>query len=283
MVALAVVALVGALAADRRHRARPDALGPVRGGDPQRHDAGARPRLRRGRPRVGSSTPRIVFRTLLPNIASSLIVVATYEVGQAILLEAAFSFLGFGVQPPMPSWGLMISEGKRFIFVQPWMTLIPGIAILSSCSAINLLGDGIRDEPHRPRAERRYAHGECRRGWPRRCGTGRKVGRPKFGVAGLECLSMVSGRAPSRSLSIRSGPRARLFQWFFPTRTFRARVGQEGRLDRSGRRLSPPLDGGFGALTLGRNMFGPVCGLAPGSAMEAGGRQSALPRTWTSS
>ena len=94
---------------------------------------------------VGSSTARIVFRTLLPNIASSLIVVATYEVGQAILLEAAFSFLGFGVQPPLPSWGLMISEGKRFIFAQPWMTLIPGIAICVLVLAINLLGDGIRD------------------------------------------------------------------------------------------------------------------------------------------
>src|SRR5206468_37358 len=94
---------------------------------------------------VGSSIARIVFRTLLPNIASSLIVVATYEVGQAILLEAAFSFLGFGVQPPLPSWGLMISEGKRFIFAQPWMTLIPGIAICVLVLAINLLGDGIRD------------------------------------------------------------------------------------------------------------------------------------------
>ena len=94
---------------------------------------------------VGCGTLRILFRTLLPNLASGLIVVATYEVGQAILLEAAFSFLGFGVQPPLPSWGLMISEGKRFIFGQPWMTLIPGVAICVLVLAINLLGDGIRD------------------------------------------------------------------------------------------------------------------------------------------
>jgi peptide/nickel transport system permease protein len=94
---------------------------------------------------VGCSVPRILFRTLLPNVASALIVVATAEIGQAILLEAAFSFLGFGVQPPLPSWGLMIAEGKRFIFGQPWMTLIPGIAICVLVLAVNLLGDGLRD------------------------------------------------------------------------------------------------------------------------------------------
>jgi peptide/nickel transport system permease protein len=94
---------------------------------------------------VGCSVPRILLRTLLPNVASALIVVTTAEIGQAILLESAFSFLGFGVQPPLPSWGLMIAEGKRFIFGQPWMTLIPGIAICVLVLAVNLLGDGLRD------------------------------------------------------------------------------------------------------------------------------------------
>ena len=94
---------------------------------------------------VGCSVPRILWRTLLPNVMPALIVVATFEVGQAILLEAAFSFLGFGVQPPLPSWGLMIADGKRFMFGQPWMTLIPGVAICVLVLAINLLGDGIRD------------------------------------------------------------------------------------------------------------------------------------------
>ena len=94
---------------------------------------------------VGCTVPRILWRTVLPNVAPALIVVATYEVGQAILLEAAFSFLGFGVQPPLPSWGLMISEGKRFMFAQPWMTLIPGVAICTLVLAVNLLGDGVRD------------------------------------------------------------------------------------------------------------------------------------------
>lgn len=94
---------------------------------------------------IGCSHARILWRTVLPNVLSSLVVVATYEVGQAILLEAAFSFLGFGVQPPLPSWGLMIAEGKRFMFAQPWMTLIPGVAICLLVLAINLLGDGVRD------------------------------------------------------------------------------------------------------------------------------------------
>ncbi|WEY42642.1 ABC transporter permease [Paraburkholderia sp. SUR17] len=94
---------------------------------------------------VGASTPYILLRELLPNIAGALIVVATLEMAHAILLEATLSFLGLGVPPPMPSWGLMISEGKTYMFFQPWVILIPGAALALTVLAINLVGDGMRD------------------------------------------------------------------------------------------------------------------------------------------
>ncbi|WP_199541183.1 ABC transporter permease [Paraburkholderia kururiensis] len=94
---------------------------------------------------VGASTPYILLRELLPNIAGALIVVATLEMAHAILLEATLSFLGLGVPPPMPSWGLMISEGKTYMFFQPWVILIPGAALALTLLAINLVGDGMRD------------------------------------------------------------------------------------------------------------------------------------------
>lgn len=94
---------------------------------------------------IGCSTRRIVFSELLPNIFNPLIVVATLEMAHAILLEAALSFLGLGVQPPLPSWGLMISEGKQFMFFSPWVIAIPGAALALLVLAINLVGDGLRD------------------------------------------------------------------------------------------------------------------------------------------
>ena len=74
-----------------------------------------------------------------------LIVVATLEMALAILLEAALSFLGLGVPPPLPSWGLMIAEGKDYMFFSPWVIMIPGIALFVLVLGINLLGDGLRD------------------------------------------------------------------------------------------------------------------------------------------
>ena len=74
-----------------------------------------------------------------------LIVVATLEVAHAVLLEAALSFLGLGVQPPLPSWGLMISEGKDYLLFDAWLITIPGICLFALLLAINLLGDGVRD------------------------------------------------------------------------------------------------------------------------------------------
>jgi peptide/nickel transport system permease protein len=95
---------------------------------------------------VGCSTWRILSSEILPNIANSLIVVATLEMAHAILLEAALSFLGVGVQPPLPSWGLMVSEGKDYIlFGEPWLITIPGVALFLLVLAINLVGDGVRD------------------------------------------------------------------------------------------------------------------------------------------
>jgi peptide/nickel transport system permease protein len=94
---------------------------------------------------VGCSTPRILLSEIMPNIVNSLVVVATLEMANAILLEAALSFLGLGVQPPTPSWGLMVAEGKDFLFFEPWLITIPGVALFVLVLAINLLGDGVRD------------------------------------------------------------------------------------------------------------------------------------------
>ncbi|HWL80365.1 MAG TPA: ABC transporter permease [Roseomonas sp.] len=94
---------------------------------------------------IGCSVPRILWQEVLPNVLSSLVVIASYEMAQAILLEAALSFLGLGVQPPLPSWGLMVSEAKEVMLFEPWMIMLPGAAICVLVLAINLLGDGIRD------------------------------------------------------------------------------------------------------------------------------------------
>ncbi len=94
---------------------------------------------------LGCSTPRIILSEIIPNIANHLIVVATLEMAHAILLEAALSFLGLGVQPPEPSWGLMVAEAKGLIFFDSWLIGIPGAAIFILVLSINLVGDGIRD------------------------------------------------------------------------------------------------------------------------------------------
>ncbi len=94
---------------------------------------------------AGASLPHILLREVLPNIAHHLIVVATLEVALAILLEAVLSFLGLGVPSPLPSWGLMIAEGKDYMFFDPWVIMIPGIALFALVLGINLLDDGLRD------------------------------------------------------------------------------------------------------------------------------------------
>jgi peptide/nickel transport system permease protein len=94
---------------------------------------------------TGASTLRIIFGECFPNILPQLVVIATVEAANAILLEAALSFLGLGIQPPLPSWGLMIAEAKQYMFFSFWLIAIPGTALALLVFAINMVGDGIRD------------------------------------------------------------------------------------------------------------------------------------------
>jgi peptide/nickel transport system permease protein len=93
----------------------------------------------------GAGPFRVMFSELLPNIASSLLVFFTLIIANNILVEAALSFLGAGVQPPNPSWGTLISEGQERIRTAPWLTIVPGTAIVLTVVALNIFGDGLRD------------------------------------------------------------------------------------------------------------------------------------------
>ncbi len=94
---------------------------------------------------IGASDLRIIFRHVLPNSMGPVLVAATLGVGGAILIESALSFLGIGVQPPTPSWGNILTSGKNYIEFAWWLSLYPGLAILVTVLAYNLLGEGIRD------------------------------------------------------------------------------------------------------------------------------------------
>lgn len=94
---------------------------------------------------AGASRLQLLWHEVLPNLRSQLIVVFTLEVGISIVAEASLSFLGVGVPSPTPSWGLMISEGRNFMFIRPELVLLPGFALFMLVVGINLLGDGLRD------------------------------------------------------------------------------------------------------------------------------------------
>lgn len=94
---------------------------------------------------LGVGDLRIIFRHMMPNAIAPVLVSATIGIASAILTEAGLSFLGFGVPPPHATWGNIISDGKRFIFDAPWLTFIPGIAILVVVLSFNLFGEGLRD------------------------------------------------------------------------------------------------------------------------------------------
>ncbi|MCJ7664625.1 MAG: ABC transporter permease, partial [Desulfobacterales bacterium] len=94
---------------------------------------------------LGVSDWRIIFRHMIPNAMAPVLVSATMGIASAILIEAGLSFLGFGVPPPHATWGNILSDGKRFIFDAPWLTFIPGFAILIVVLAFNLFGEGLRD------------------------------------------------------------------------------------------------------------------------------------------
>jgi peptide/nickel transport system permease protein len=95
---------------------------------------------------LGAANGRIVLRHILPNIMAPLIVVATLGLGNAILAESALSFLGFGVPPPFPTWGQMLSGSSRvFMYEAPWLAIAPGLAIAAAVFGFNMLGDALRD------------------------------------------------------------------------------------------------------------------------------------------
>lgn len=94
---------------------------------------------------MGASDARIIMRHIFPNSVASIVVYATMNIGGAILTEAALSFLGMGVVPPDPSWGILIENGQKFLATQPWLMIMPGLAILLTVLAFTLLGDGLRD------------------------------------------------------------------------------------------------------------------------------------------
>ncbi len=94
---------------------------------------------------AGASNLRIIFRHILPNVFNTIIVLATLQVGNVILLEASLSFLGAGIPPPDPAWGVMVAEGRDFIVTSWWLSVIPGLAIMFTVLSMNLLGDWLRD------------------------------------------------------------------------------------------------------------------------------------------
>lgn len=94
---------------------------------------------------LGLSGVHIMFREILPNAIGPIIVAATLTVARAILLEAYVSFLGFGIQPPLPSWGNMLNGAQQYLASAPWLAIIPGLAITIAVSSFNFIGDGLRD------------------------------------------------------------------------------------------------------------------------------------------
>ena len=94
---------------------------------------------------LGQSTTGILLRHVLPNVAGPLVVVATASIAQMILAESVLSFLGGGLAPPTPTWGHMLFEGQDYFTVAPWISLAPGLAIMTSVLGFNLLGEGLRD------------------------------------------------------------------------------------------------------------------------------------------
>ncbi len=99
---------------------------------------------------LGGSHTRIVFRQILPNLISPIVVIATLQIAQVIILESFLSFLGLGVQPPTPAWGNMLGEGRVYMLNSWWIATFPGLAIFVTTLAINLMGNALRDwlDPH---------------------------------------------------------------------------------------------------------------------------------------
>ena len=105
---------------------------------------------------LGASTVRVIFSDILPNVISPTVVQAAICMSYAILIEAALSYLGLGIQPPAPSWGTMLNEGRTYLEIAPWVSIFPGLAIMLAVLAFNLMSDGFRDVID-PRSRRRPA------------------------------------------------------------------------------------------------------------------------------
>lgn len=99
---------------------------------------------------IGAGPLRVMLRHALPNVVNTIVVIASLQVAQLIILESFLSFLGLGVQPPTPSWGSMLGESRTYMFDRWWLATFPGLAIFITTLAINLFGDGLRDllDPH---------------------------------------------------------------------------------------------------------------------------------------
>ena len=94
---------------------------------------------------LGAGRARILFRHILPNVAPSIIIVASLQFSQFVVAEAAISFLGFGVQPPTPAWGSMLSESRDYLYIAWWLAAFPGAALALTALGVNLVGDWLRD------------------------------------------------------------------------------------------------------------------------------------------
>jgi peptide/nickel transport system permease protein len=94
---------------------------------------------------LGGSVPRVIARHILPNVTSTLMVIATLELARAIVLEATLSFLGLGIQPPTPSWGGMIQEGREYLDTAWWISVFPGVVLMLTSLVVSRAGDWLRD------------------------------------------------------------------------------------------------------------------------------------------
>lgn len=94
---------------------------------------------------TGASHGRVIFRHLVPNVIAPVIVISTFQLAELIIVEPSLSFLGLGIQPPQPSWGAMLSQGREYTTTAWWLAVFPGCAIVLSVLGANLFGDGVRD------------------------------------------------------------------------------------------------------------------------------------------
>lgn len=94
---------------------------------------------------MGGNSRSIMFKQILPNVTTAIIIIGSQRFGMTILIEASLSFLNLGIQPPTPSWGNMISLGRSFLTTHPWMVIAPGLAMMITVLSFNMMGDGLRD------------------------------------------------------------------------------------------------------------------------------------------